>query len=345
MALSNVILIFTLCISFFVSALCFNLIANKYTKVNPFVVIISLLTIGIGILAFVTPDNHDYIYPLKKLDIFSALVATLLIYAASSVKKTSVLIIVVAAAACIIFMPREFLMFDGYIPLALDCLFVVLIWTIFSYSYKYINIINGIVPIQVMTISGGITLLYFLGVAPLDLTVISLLLFTIIGTFLLFNISPARLRLSAGAVQALGFFTTWLMVIASEEGAAPCMLIFSMMLVVECLFVFVKAFLPATRKNLGAQNTILNSILRSGLKENEICLNIAKLMFLLLILGIFQIYAPNNTSIPLLSGIFSIWFLTQTKNWKNNKSLKEQNQEFVKEIKSSFSKNKKNEEE
>ena len=66
----------------------------------------------------------------------------------------------------------------------------------------------------------------------------------------------------------------------------------------------------------------------------EICQNIGKLMIILLILGSFQLYAPNNYSLPTAAVFITLWFMGKLNNWQEPpQSFKDLNREVLRDIK------------
>lgn len=54
----------------------------------------------------------------------------------------------------------------------------------------------------------------------------------------------------------------------------------------------------------------------------------------LLVLGSFQVYAPNNYSLPLAAALVALWFMSKLNNWQEpQQSLKDINREVIRDIK------------
>lgn len=289
------------------------------------------------ILYFTSQDTYDFIYKPQYYNLLAAFLCAGAIYLVSLFKKTSKLmplIILASVIGCSFFIPKDFLLFEGNLPEVFDRIAIIAIWFAFSFCYKYLNGIDGIMSIQNLTIGLGIFIISILGAAPAMIGNYAIILIAITAAFMIFNWYPARITLKSGACNSWGFLIAWLLLQSSQEGSASCCLIFCLFFIVEVVWaVTLKLSWRPQYKNIVANTNYYQANI-SGLSPNYICSAVLKLAAILVIFGTFQIYAPNSLSIPALCLIISIWFISKIKNWQEEKlSFKEINHSFIQEVK------------
>lgn len=297
--------------------------------------------IGCLALTFTVDYNYDFIYSFSRLDLLTAFISAAVIYAAAFRHKLAryvPVLIFAAAASCTFFLPAEFRLFDGHLPLVLDRLTIILIWTAFSWCYFYLNGLDGIISSESLAIPGGLVLLSLFGAVPALIGGFGAVYTAVILAFYAYNRYPARLVMPRGGCTALGFLLGWLALKGAEEGVASCILIFALYYFVEAIYASAKRLsLQPQHKDLVA-NTNYYQIDLSGLAPNIIADSLLKLQLLLWILGCFQVYAPNNFSLLLLSLLLTVWFINKLYNWETgHQTLKEINQEVIQDIKNNVS--------
>lgn len=281
--------------------------------------------------------NYDFIFPIGWLEIISVFAVSGGIYLVSLFKKTekyTLPVVALGAILCSLFLPEEFLLFQGCMPLWLDRICLILIWVAFSWSYKYLNGIDGLVSIQSFSIAFGIFILSVLGAVPNLIGNFSIILLGVFSSLVLFNWYPAKLLLKTGACVSLGFLLGWMLLLCGKECTPACGLIFAMYLIVEVLFATAKKLTLKPQYKDIVSNTVYYQANISGLSPVVVCEAIAKIMAVLVIFGCFQIYSPNNYSLPLASFILTAWFLSRIKNWQDpDKTLMELNRDVINDIK------------
>ncbi len=296
-----------------------------------------ILFISFTVLFFSNRQFFDFIYQPNYWSLLAGFLSAGMIYLGSLFKKSkkyTPLIILSAAIGCSLLLPKDFLLFEGNLPLILDRSIVILLWFLFSFSYKYINGIDGILSLQTMTAGAGIFFISLLGGAPLLLGNYALSLVGVSAAFMAFSWYPARIVLKQGAASALGFIVAWLIMQSSVEKAASCNLIFNLFFLTEIIWATaLKLTMRPQYKNIMSNMNYYQANI-SGLAPNFVCNATAKLEALLLILGTFQIYAPNSYSLPIISFILALWFNSKIKNWQERTtSITEINTNFVRDIK------------
>jgi len=292
---------------------------------------------GFAALYFLLPNQYDQLFNLSFANISVIFFGTAVVYSASSLPKIAKyngILFLAAAAAGAFFIPADFLLFENFLPFWADRISLVLIWTGFAWCYKYLDGIDGLVAVQTAAPLSGLIILAFIGALPVLTGGFAGALLAITIAYTVYNWYPAELKLSPAGCQALGFLVGWLLVLTALEGAAACALILSFYYFVEIIWAVILKFSRKRQYRILKANTFYYQTNVTGLSPSLICENIFKLDALLVIFAGFQIYAPNNYSLPVLSLILTLWFLTHLRNWQQQEqSFAELNRNLVKDIK------------
>ena len=292
---------------------------------------------AVAAITFLTPDGFDQIYETTWPEILAVFIGAGLIYAVSLRSKTTKLtpaaVLAVAILAAFL-LPKDFMLFNGVLPWGVDRALIIIFWFLFTFCYRYLNGIDGMLSVQNLGITAGIFLLAVLGAVPWLTGNYCAALLGVFGAFAIFNWYPARLVLQPGGCMSLGFILGWLLLVTCREGSAGSALILILYYVVEMLFAAVKKFSLKPENQNFLVNTIYYQTNISGLSPAVVSQNIMKINGLLIIISCFQIFSPNYYSLPGLSLLLTLWFIGKIKNWQEpTKTLKEINQDFIQEVK------------
>ena len=279
--------------------------------------------------------TYDQIFPLTWVDLLLAFVSAAAVYAVSLFKKTGRFALPALAGAvllCTAFLPADFMLFQNHLPFWGDRFCIVLLWTLFAWCFRYMNGIDGIASLQASGFVCGLLILSVLGGLPLLYGNFAAALLGALTALLVYNWYPAKLLLKDGACVSLGFLLGWLTILTAREGTGSCALIYAMYYILEICWA-VGRKLIANDGSL-VSNTLYYRLNASGLSPAEIGQNVAKLLTVLLVLGSFQVYAPNNYSLPLAAALVALWFMSKLNNWQEpQQSLKDINREVIRDIK------------
>ena len=290
----------------------------------------------LSLLYFITPKEDDFIHDFSALELFVPLLLAGICYVLTLFTQTAKFInifIIAAISISVYFLPPDFLMFKGYLPLWADRLAIILLWSVFSCFYYILNGVDGILPIFSASYLICLIILSLFDAAPAFYGLTGLALLCINGSFLAYNWFPAKITLSNNSCKIFGFMLGGIMTFAGSENLAPC---FAIILTIFALELLQSIFKKLSLRNRYADlntNTICYQAHISGLTPNQVCFAIFKVQILFIILGCFQAYLPNNYSLPIASLFLAAWFLNKLKNWDEpTQSLKEINQEFVSDL-------------
>lgn len=333
MATSTFILIAALVLGFSLSLTAFPHLAKKDEE-KTFIPCYALIIVGFIALFFLNPTNSDAIYPLNILDIITALLFTGSVY---FFKKFTIPLTILGSAICTYFLPQEFFLFQGLIPLVLDRIIIIAIMTAVTYCYKFLNGVDGIASIQNITITGGISLLFFIGAIPFLTASMAILLLGISTALLIYNWYPAHLKLNNSDCSAFGFIMTWLLLKISQEGCGSCAIILIMFPLYEILWAVLQKIFPDKRSKEFIENTNYYYAVMTGLPPVAVDSSVIKIQILMMIMSCFQLYAPNAVSVPIFALLIMGWFANKLKNWSEaDKSIREINRDVLEDIKDSF---------
>ena len=211
------------------------------------------------------------------------------------------------------------------------------LFLIFGSLFKLMNKIDGLANIQAITITASISMLSIFGGAPTALGIVSLCFSILMSAMYLYNKSPAKVRLTNASASGIGFALAWIIILASTEGSAPCVVIFPMYFILEASIAVIKKLSQIKQYRKLDENTFYVQAYNSGLEAPRICNFILKTNTTLALLGIAQLYAPNYFSLPLLALVMASWNSSKLINWQRpEQNLKDINKEFVDNIKDEF---------
>ena len=206
----------------------------------------------------------------------------------------------------------------------------------FTYGWKALSGLNPLPQIEGITISIGILLLSLFGFAPFSLGASAA---GILGVSLIAYFYSQNQPLGSDSSPAIGFIFGWLGLISYGEYLIPCFLIFSMLYLLELMIAFARKITLLPKYHNICYNTISVQSFTNGCPASLVLHTLWSANILLIILGVLQIHGTNSFSIPFVAGLISAWQLYRLINWQqDSKTLKETNQQLIKDIKTSFNK-------
>lgn len=343
-----ILTIATLIVGFALSFTGFYLYSKKASKIScsflkqelAFAPIYITSVILLSLLYFITPLKYDFIHNFSAYEVFVPLFLAGFCYGISLFPKTAKFIniaLIISIGISAYFLPTDFMLFKGQIPLWIDRLILIVLWSIFACFYFILNGIDGILPIFNTSYLMILILLTALDASPLFYGLAATGLLSANGSFLIFNWHPSKIKISNNSCKIFGFMLGGLMIFSSIENLAPCFAIILTLFVLELLQSIIKKLSLHDRYSNLSSNTIYYQAHISGLTQNQVCFAIFKIQILFIVLGCFQAYLPNNHSLPIASLFLAAWFLNKLKHWDEpQKNIKEINEEFIKDIKQNF---------
>lgn len=343
MNFENTLLIICTAASFFLGFGCFYIlnrlrIAQSKTPFSPFVIILGIFAAFALGLSIAFRQDNDFINEYVFWELPALLTASAVIFYVASRFGTKYICLTILSCAAVLslFMPQDISVFSQ-IPPVFSIPLMILLWFLFSFLYRFLNGIETVAGLHTMAVCTGIFFLSLAAALPFLLGAVALILAAVTAAFLVFNWYPARLQLSEAGCTALGFLLGGLVFRAVSEGAAPSVIIFNMFYIIEiCWALLQTLFLKDKYADIVA-NTAYFQANVSGLSPENITNNILRLEIVMIVLGYFEAYSSNIYSIPVLSAIITVWYLSKVKNWQDaNQSFREMNRNVFKEIKNNF---------
>lgn len=288
------------------------------------------------ILFFIFGNNpQDQIFKLSLTEFAIALASFIGLYISffsKHTKRISLPLIIIFAILCTLLLPQNFTLFQGYLPFWADRLCTIVLWVAFAWCFRYLNGIDGMAATQTSALSTGLFIISLLGGLPQLYGNFAISFLGASLALLIYNWYPAKLMLKDGSCITLGFMLGWLIILSAREGMGSCALIFITYYILEMLWAIGNKLIAD--KGDFVSNTLYYQTNISGLSPAITCQSAAKLLTVLTILGCFQLYAPNNYSLPLATVFITLWFMNKLHNWQDQpQSLKEINQEVIQDIK------------
>ncbi len=304
-------------------------------KNDAFLPFLSVSTLAF-ILFFAFGNNpQDQIFELSLTEFSIALIAFIGLYISTFSKyanRLSLALLLIFTIACTLLLPQDFTLFQGYLPLWADRLCTIILWVGFAWCFRYLNGIDGMAATQTSGLCIGFFIISLLGGIPTLYGNLSISLLGASLALLIYNWYPAKLMLKDNSCTALGFMLGWLIILSAREGMGGCALIFITYYILEMLWAIGNKLV--NDKGDFVSNTLYYQTNISGLSPAITCQSVAKLLAVLTVLGCFQVYAPNNYSLPLATAFITLWFMNKLHNWQDQpQSLKEINQEVIQDIK------------
>lgn len=296
---------------------------------------------------FFLPKQNDFLSPISFFEICSAflLAGTVWLVAELYSKRKTCAALACCAGFAILsfFLPESFLLFNAAFPFWIDRILLILLFGLFAFCFPYLNGIDGLLTLQLIAFSLGVSVLSLCGGTPYMLGIFGWSMSGLLSALFIFNTPPARLKLTPADSIGLGFLISWLLLHVSTEEAAVSCLTYGLFYIYTVIFAAVQKFsLNAQKQNI-TTNTDYWQAFTKGLPANDICRAVSRILLFLIIVGTFQIYAPNSYSIPALSLLAVVWFCSNLKNWNNKEpSFKEINEGIITELKNNINEIKNN---
>lgn len=351
----NTYFILTLCsavICFLVPAITYNIATKKGQVFNrPHSVIntiflpmfAALLICTLGGFYFLY-DANSFISSLNVIQTITPVIGAILIYLSGYSPKFSKytwIIILICSLAVALTASDANLTFIPDLNLWLSRGLVFALCFIFSYAYRYTNSGDGMLSVQSLAIICGIGVLSMVNALPVFIGFMAWISLASFVALLSFTWYPSRVKISPTAASAFGFLIFGLMAFSSYEGCGPCVLIFSMFMLIDVLWALAYKLTFISKYNNIMDNTGYRRALEEGMNPSQAAAFSFRIQILLIFFGVFQAYSPNPLSLVLLCAVITTWLCykfrnvpTAAQSLKNiNLQVIEELQERVKDIK------------
>lgn len=271
----------------------------------------------IGCLAawFMMPDRNDALFNpslFLVVTVFaSAAVLQVVFSRVSSLWGQYAAVFAFCLLNCFL-LPTDFSLSDNLIPMVAERFLLALVWSILAFMYNILNDVDGVLTLQSLSVSLGMGLLFIFDVLPAVYGYYSAVFIALFLSFNFFSRYPAAVTLKPADCRILGYLIGWLGILGTVEGDGSCFVILSMYYIYELITAALKK-LCLRKKNMRLVDyTFYSQAAASGVPPQNICELVSRANLFMLMLGGFQIYAPNNYTMIIFSFFIIFWVTSRT---------------------------------
>lgn len=263
---------------------------------------------------FTIPEQNDALHPSTIFTVLAIFCSTFLLTIIFSKIKSPLwqfIILIIFSSINIALLPHEFTFSNGIIPSLAEKLILITAWSLFAVFYNIMNASDGVISLQSLSGTIGLILMSIIGVLPALYGFYSGSLLACLLAYNFFNRYPSQIQLTNTETRILGFILGWLYILATIEGDGSCVIILNMYYFYELIIAILKKLSFKDQFKTLSNNTFYNNLTSSGIPPHRICELISRINLLLIFLAGFQIYAPNNYTIILISFFVVFWTTSQ----------------------------------
>ena len=231
--------------------------------------------------------------------------------------KIQYLILLAIALLNTLFLPSEINITEGLIPPLAEKIILALIWSLFAFMYFTLNGVEGIVSLQSLSVCLGLMVLFAIGMLPTLSGFYYCLYIALFVALMFFTEFPTKITLSTDDCRIIGFIIGWLGILATLEGCGSCFIILSMYYIYETCLALLKRISPQPQFKILTNNTFYARLADAGISPQNICRFISRINLVMIFLACFQIYAPNNYTIIIVSVFMIFWMITKVTSSKD----------------------------
>lgn len=329
-----------LILSFFAMMLIYIPFVAKYSQTmqfkfryTPFLYLYLLYAIGL-IVAYFFHNNDDFLEPLTFARAFTPLLLAALVFSGTLVASAfarNVLIILCTAVAVFMQPLGIGTPFPSLPPIAIQ-LGLVVVFSVFCIYFRTLNILPQTAVVPSIFILLGISVMGFLSAVPAFLMLISATLLGGLCSYLAINLHTVKIELDNASCTALAFIIGNVILLDTGEYSFVSCLIFTIPFWVEFSVALWRKYI--TDKSGTLEENTNYKMAAEYLSMQALILNVAKICIFTLFLGFFQMFSVNSYSLLIVSFALILWFNNSMgQAISTRSSLKEINQEFVKNLK------------
>ncbi len=287
------------------------------------------------ISAYYLGENNDFIAKPDILRVVLPLVCTIFIYVAGLFfgEKAKAFVLLLSIIGCVFLQPLE----AKFVPFGINeylfKILAVIFFFVFCFYYKILNILPHTIFVVSTTMLIGVSLLSFVGGAPLYLAYVCALLIGSLCGFLGVNLHSLKIELDNLSCSILAFLICNIFILNISELSFSSCIIFTMLFWAELALSIYNKFFVNEKGNL-LENSHLLAVAQK-LTLNTLVSNLFKIGLVCMFFGWFQLFSINQYSLPIISFFIVIWLDNSmgANLLRTPKSLKQINSEFVADIK------------
>ena len=312
------------------------------TSLNRLPPLLFLMTTAIAcFFSYIFSQTSDFIKPFTLNSVLLPLSGVLFMGITLFLPKRNLLqnaVILISVCATLFLLPQYRLTFDPRLPIALNTVLTGVLWLMITYSLRIFIKTPSALYVSLSSFFIGGTILSIIGGTPLLIGLFCLCLAAPSLIFLSADSSRPTSDLSPHNTDIIGYLCGWLTLITSAEHSGPCAFILLSYVLAEFLWAWAKKLTFISSFSVVSENTVCYQAVAEGLSVRDLTAFLIRIHLVLIIFSSIEIFAPNNHSLPMICAILVLWNLYRLKNWQiQGKTLKETNQELIKEIKKNAS--------
>ena len=304
---------------FLISRLALDVLVSKMQgrdyalKYDAWLYLLGIIFLAAMSVCFFTPNLYDQIAPLSPPAVALTVLAAGILYLAFTVDIRWVLdaAIVCATLMLLFFLPTRNIVLPSGISIFLDRLLLGLLIIFLTRTAPVLNKQNGIFIIYALTICFGIILIALFSGAPLVLGGLSAVLAGVLSGFFNINALTQKIALNKGACISAAFLLCALLLDLCVEYSTTSALILSLYLPIEFFAALFGTFLHKKALSDFESETIYNRLFEKNSSLPAIWTALAKIGLMNMVLAVFQLYAPNQISLPFFALLLNLWLLSR----------------------------------
>ncbi|MBR2299374.1 MAG: hypothetical protein IJ870_02210 [Alphaproteobacteria bacterium] len=291
-------------------------------------------SIGIG---FFLPHFHDFVVPLKILQIAGAFFFAAIIYLLFLLETKKLLDLAVFALSILSafwFISKDSLAFSAFIPYQLEILGIGILVALFVLSAKILIALPSLYSSFISMVLIGLLLISLIGGLPSYVILFASLMLGAWIAVLQMNFFEFKFKINEGAVMSANFLLGAILLLGVNEFAAPSMLILVIYPLAELIWCVIADYILKRHVPDLYLNAAYYTAFEKGADLQTLRAFIFKLSVTNIALALFQLYAPNPFTLPFLGFLINFWLMAKLYNIDQpNQTLKQTNTQFMQDVK------------
>ena len=307
-------------------------------KKDPYVYIFLLLFVAFCGICFFTPDFKDTILPVNPLWLITSFLFAALIYVLFLIEADKLLdfgVFFFAVLNTFLFADHQALTDLAPVPWQLSALGIGLIIGLITLGARVLAGLTGVFSLVLSLLSFGLFLIAAAGGIPLYLGLMAATMLGVFACIFQFNRWGMRLKINEGVIMSAVFLFCMLLLAGTNELAGPSVFILCFYILAELLWSLCNQYILRRKENDLYFNSVYFHAFEKGLELGTVHVLILKICVINIVLAIFELYAQNAFTLPILAFVINFWFLSKMYNaGQEQQSFKEINKNFVENLKS-----------
>ena len=208
-------------------------------------------------------------------------------------------------------LPTDFSLTNHLLPWYAERLLLAMIWCLLALFYNILNGLEGLVSFHSLSVCFGLAVLSIVGMMPILYGYYNCIFIALFLGLMFVTGYPSLLTLSSQDARLIGFFIGWLGILATIEGNGSCFVILSMYYIYEMTTSLLKKLSFQKQFQRLDNNTFYAQLTASGVSPKQIYGLVSRISTIMILMSFFQIYAPNNYTLIILSFFMVFWVKTK----------------------------------